>query len=79
MMVLTGILIFLLRVSDVLDHKLAVRVLAVLLDGLGNYQGPLCQGFGQRLEVEIDLRVEINDLGPDCTSFSRLPRRCLSA
>ena len=58
-MVLTGILIFLLRVSDVLDHKLAVRVLAVLLDGLGNYQGPLRQGFGQRLEVEIDLRVEI--------------------
>ena len=56
---LTGMLIFLLRVSDVLDHKLAVRVLAVLLDGLGNYQGPLRQGFGQRLEVEIDLRVEI--------------------
>ena len=74
-------LIFLLRVSDVLNHKLAVRVLAVLLDGLGDYQSPLRQRLGQRLEVEIDLEVEINDLGQDYTSFSRRSRlsvMCLS-
>ena len=59
------ILIFLLRVGDVLNHKLAVRVLAVLLDGLGNYQSPLCQWLRQRFEVEIDLRLEINDLVQD--------------
>ena len=52
-------LIFLLRVSDVLNHKLTVRVLAVLLDGLGDYQSPLRQRLGQRLEVEVDLRREL--------------------
>ena len=51
----------LLRVSDILDHKLAVGVvLAVLGDGGGQHQGALSQGLGQGLEVEVNLKsVEV--------------------
>ena len=51
----------LLRVSDVLDHKLAVGVvLAVLCDGGGQHQGALGQGLGQGLEVEVNLKSVVD-------------------